>query len=47
MDAEFWQERWRDGRIGFHQERSTPLLQKCWPAGSQVIRDDQSVVICC
>lgn len=41
MDAEFWQERWRDGRIGFHQERITPQLEQYWdaialPAGSQV-----------
>ena len=41
MDAEFWQQRWRDGQIGFHQERVTPLLEKHWdaldlPAGSKV-----------
>lgn len=32
MEAEFWLERWRDGRIGFHQTRITPLLQKYWPS---------------
>jgi thiopurine S-methyltransferase len=32
MDGEFWLERWREGRIGFHQERVTPLLQKYWPS---------------
>lgn len=42
MDATFWQERWRDGRIGFHQERATPLLERHWdamglPAGSRVL----------
>jgi len=42
MDSEFWLERWREGRIGFHQERVTPLLQKYWPSlglppGSQVL----------
>lgn len=42
MEAEFWQERWREGRIGFHQTRITPLLQKFWPslnlpAGSTVL----------
>lgn len=31
MDAEFWLERWRDGRTHFHQSRVTPLLQKYWP----------------
>ncbi len=41
MDAEFWQQRWRDGRIGFHQERVTPLLERHWdtvalPLGSLV-----------
>ncbi|WP_039786970.1 thiopurine S-methyltransferase [Herbaspirillum huttiense] len=42
MKAEFWLERWRDGRTHFHQSRVTPLLQKYWPAlalpqGSQVL----------
>jgi len=41
MDAEFWHQRWRDGQIGFHQDRVTPLLEKHWdalglPAGSKV-----------
>jgi len=41
MDAEFWKQRWRDGQIGFHQDRVTPLLEKHWdalgvPAGSKV-----------
>ena len=31
MDAEFWLERWREGRTHFHQTRITPLLQKYWP----------------
>ncbi len=31
MDAEFWLERWRDGRTHFHQQRVTPLLAKYWP----------------
>ena len=42
MDAEFWLERWRDGRTHFHQTRVTPLLQKYWPtlsvpAGGKVL----------
>ncbi len=32
MEAEFWLQRWREGRIGFHQTRVMPLLQKYWPA---------------
>lgn len=32
MDADFWKQRWRDGQIGFHQERVTPLLEKYWSA---------------
>ena len=41
MDAEFWQQRWRDGQIGFHQQRVTPLLEQHWdavgvPAGGRV-----------
>ena len=42
MDAAFWQARWREGRIGFHQDRPTPLLEQHWdavaaPAGSRVL----------
>ena len=41
MEAEFWQQRWQEGRTGFHQERVTPLLEKHWdalglPANSKV-----------
>ena len=41
MEADFWQQRWRDGRIGFHQDRATPLLETHWeaaavPAGGRV-----------
>ncbi len=31
MDSAFWQQRWREGRIGFHQSRVMPLLQQHWP----------------
>lgn len=42
MHAEFWLERWRDGRTHFHQDKVMPLLQKYWPvlglpADSQVL----------
>ncbi|MCL1633179.1 thiopurine S-methyltransferase [Luteimonas sp. SX5] len=41
MEADFWQQRWRDGQIGFHQDRVTPLLEQYWdalalPSGSRV-----------
>src|SRR5690348_12660456 len=32
MDPNFWLERWREARIGFHQDAPTPLLLKHWPA---------------
>ena len=32
MDFDYWQQRWQDGRIGFHQHTPTPLLQKHWAA---------------
>ena len=32
MDPEFWQSRWQEGRIGFHQDRPTPLMLKHWPS---------------
>ncbi|MFL6593374.1 MAG: thiopurine S-methyltransferase, partial [Luteimonas sp.] len=32
MDADFWKERWRQGRTGFHQPRVTPLLEQYWDA---------------
>lgn len=31
MKAEFWLERWHEGRTHFHQTRVNPLLQKYWP----------------
>ncbi len=42
MDAKFWLQRWREGQIGFHQSRVTPLLQESLvqsgaPAGSRVL----------
>lgn len=32
MEADFWRQRWRDNRIGFHQDRVTPLLERHWDA---------------
>jgi thiopurine S-methyltransferase len=31
MNPDFWHDRWREGRIGFHQETVTPWLPKLWP----------------
>ena len=41
MKAEFWEQRWREGQIGFHQDEVTPLLLQYWselalPVGSKV-----------
>lgn len=41
MNPDFWRQRWRDGQIGFHQDRVTPLLEQYWdaldlPTGSRV-----------
>jgi thiopurine S-methyltransferase len=30
MDHAFWHQRWRENRIGFHQEAVNPYLQKHW-----------------
>ncbi|TWI04897.1 thiopurine S-methyltransferase [Luteimonas cucumeris] len=32
MEADFWHQRWRENRIGFHQDKPTPLLLKHWPS---------------
>lgn len=32
MQPEFWHQRWREGRIGFHQDQPTPLMLEHWPA---------------
>jgi thiopurine S-methyltransferase len=32
MDAEFWHQRWREQRIGFHLEKVNPQLLAHWPA---------------
>lgn len=30
MNREFWQTRWDEGRIGFHQDEVNPYLQRYW-----------------
>jgi len=31
MEPAFWQQRWADNQIGFHQARVNPYLQQYWP----------------
>lgn len=32
MNPDFWHQRWQDGKIGFHQERVSPMLEDHWDA---------------
>lgn len=32
MEPAFWDQRWREGRIGFHQSRVSPMLERHWDA---------------
>lgn len=32
MQPDYWRQRWTENRIGFHQDRPTPLLLQHWPA---------------
>lgn len=32
MDAQFWLQRWQQGKIGFHQQEIHDRLQELWPA---------------
>ncbi|MEO8985375.1 MAG: thiopurine S-methyltransferase [Rhodanobacter sp.] len=32
MKPEFWLQRWREGRTGWHRDAVMPLLEKHWPA---------------
>ncbi|HJU07851.1 MAG TPA: thiopurine S-methyltransferase [Rhodanobacteraceae bacterium] len=32
MDADYWLQRWHEGRTGWHRDAVMPLLQKHWPA---------------
>ncbi len=31
MEVDFWQQRWREGQIGFHLQEVNPLLSMYWP----------------
>lgn len=42
MDTEFWLQRWREGRTGWHRNAVMPLLERHWPTlqlprGSRVL----------
>jgi thiopurine S-methyltransferase len=42
MDPEFWQQRWQQNQIGFHQQKINSRLKKLWPGlgiatGSRVL----------
>ncbi len=30
MEADFWHQRWKEGRIGFHQSQANPMLVEHW-----------------
>ena len=32
MEADYWLQRWHEGRTGFHRDDVMPLLQRHWPA---------------
>lgn len=32
MNRDFWQARWDEGRIGFHQDEVNPYLERYWPS---------------
>ncbi len=46
MEANFWLERWREGRTHFHQSRVTPLLPKYWPSLSLAVGSRVLVPLC-
>jgi len=46
MEPEFWLERWRESRIGFHQNAPTPLLLKHWPSLSVPLGSRVLVPLC-
>lgn len=42
MEESFWQARWAENQIGFHQRETNPYLERYWsrlglPAGCQVL----------
>lgn len=46
MQPEFWQKRWADNQIGFHQAKISPYLQRHWSQLS-LVNDAQVLVPLC
>jgi len=46
MDADFWLQRWQEGRTGWHRDGVMPLLERHWPA-LQVPRGTRVLVPLC
>lgn len=46
MESEYWLQRWREGRTGWHHQDVMPLLEKHWPA-LQVVAGTQVLVPLC
>lgn len=46
MKSEFWLQRWREGRTGWHRDSVMPLLEQHWPALA-VPRDTRVLVPLC
>jgi thiopurine S-methyltransferase len=46
MQAEFWLQRWREGRTGFHRDTPLPLLLQHWPTLA-LPRDSRVLVPLC
>ncbi|MGH8234599.1 MAG: thiopurine S-methyltransferase [Rhodanobacteraceae bacterium] len=46
MDAQYWLQRWHEGRIGWHHDKPMPLLLEHWPALG-VARDTRVLVPLC
>ncbi len=46
MDPEFWEQRWRDGRIGFHRDTVNPRLEQYLPRLGLAAGDRVLVPLC-
>ena len=46
MEPSFWQQRWADNQIGFHQAQVNPYLQRYWPTLQQVPGSRVLVPLC-
>ena len=46
MQADFWHQRWRDGRLGFHQQNINSRLKKLWRVFAPRIGETVLVPLC-